>query len=75
MISNQIIQEALIRLKRSGKKHIFLSEHSKSQLRNIHFQDMSEPENQVTSESNLGKKLESSVIVLGGTNETSRIYY
>ena len=59
MISNQIIQEALIRLKRSGKKHIFLSEHSKSQLRNIHFQDMSEPENQVTSESNLEKKLES----------------
>jgi DNA polymerase len=44
MISNQIIQEALIRLKRSGKKHIFLSEESQSHIQNIHIGDRSEPE-------------------------------
>ena len=35
MISNQIIQEALIRLKRSGKNRIFLSEQSQTQLKNV----------------------------------------
>lgn len=47
MISNQIIREALVRLKRSGKRHIFLSEKSQSRIKNIHVQakpELVEPE-------------------------------
>ena len=35
MISNQIIKEALVRLKRSGRKHIYLSEASKTYTKKI----------------------------------------
>lgn len=57
MISNHIIREALIRLKRSGKRHIFLSEESKSHIKNIPFQDKSELELQGVSKANSEKKL------------------
>ncbi len=50
MISNQIIQEALVRLKRSGKSRIFLSEQSQSQLKNICFDDEVKPIARISNE-------------------------
>ena len=58
MISNQIIQEALVRLKRSGKKHIYLSEASKSHIKNINLEDNRVIEAESVSEKNEGKSLE-----------------
>ena len=68
MISNLIIQEALIRLKRSGKKHIFLSEQSISHLKDIHFEEKTKPKPkpkgkaQNTKEFHLGNNLESTSV-------------
>ena len=39
MISNQIIKEALVRLKRSDKRHIYLSESSKTHINKINLED------------------------------------
>ena len=55
MISNQIIQEALVRLKRSGKKHIYLSEASKSHIKKINLEDNRVIEAESVSEKNEGK--------------------
>jgi len=59
MISNQIIQEALIRLKRSGKKHIFLSEESQAHIKNIHLSDKPESELHSSVDANLKQNSES----------------
>ena len=50
MISNQIIQEALVRLKRSGKKHIYLSEASKTHIKKINLEDKAVVQEESVSE-------------------------
>lgn len=64
MISNQIILEALIRLKRSGKKHIFLSEQSKFQLKEIHFQAKAQADVPSSIQANENENLEA-IVELG----------
>ena len=61
MISNQIIQEALVRLKRSGKRHIYISEASKSHIKNINLEDKNDIKAELVSEENEGESLEPNI--------------
>ena len=58
MISNQIIQEALLRLKRSGKRRIYLSELSKSHIKKINLMDKAVIEGESISENKAVKSSE-----------------
>ena len=58
MISNQIIQEALVRLKRSGKRHIYLSELSRSHIKKINLEDKAVIEDESVSENKAVKSSE-----------------
>ena len=61
MISNQIIQEALVRIRRSGKRHIYISESSKSHIKKINLEDKTVIEDNSVSE----KKTEKSSELIG----------
>ena len=58
MISNQIIQEALVRLQRSGKRHIYLSESSMLHIKKFNLKDKTIFEAESDSEKKTGESSE-----------------